>query len=125
MRFLKRHKHGLGFMAVLLLCSLLVQWQIIENRSTHVRMREDFILLHERGHVKLTERLYQRLVQSLPEQSDESLLADFQRTAALVDTNKPQLENLLWKYHITVRNEANQRAEKRVAHLIKDFDDKE
>src|SRR6185295_12744998 len=104
MRFLRRHRYTLSFLAVLVLCSLLVQWQFLQNQSAHVRMREDFILLQQRGHAKPAERFYQLLVQSLPGESDKSLLDDYQRTAMLVDPSKPQLENLVWKYHISVRN---------------------
>jgi hypothetical protein len=118
MRFLRRHRYTLGFLAVLVLCSLLVQWQFLRNQSAHVRMREDFILLNQHGHVKPSERFYQLLIHSLPEESDKSLLDDFLRTAMLVDTNKPQTENLVWKYHISVRNEINRRAEKRIARLL-------
>jgi hypothetical protein len=121
MRFVKRHRYVLGFLAVLLLCSLMVQWQILRNQSRRVQMREDFIMLQQRGHVKPAERFYQLLVQSLPEQQDKCLLEDFQRTAMLVDTNKAQLDNLIWKYHISVRNEIKQRTEKRVAKLLKEF----
>ena len=78
-------------------------------------------MLQQRGHVKPAERFYQLLVQSLPEVQDKCLLEDFQRTGTLVDTNKPQLENLIWKYHISVRNEMKQRTEKRVAKLLKEF----
>jgi hypothetical protein len=81
-------------------------------------MREDFILLQQRGHTKLTERFYQLLIQSLPDASDGELLDDFQRTAMLLSTNKAQVENLVWKYHVSVRNEITQRANKRVARLL-------
>jgi len=121
MRFVKRHRYVLGFLAVLLLCSVMVQWQVLRNQSRRVQMREDFIMLQQRGHTKPAERFYQLLVQSLPEQQDKCLLEDFQRTAMLVDTNKAQLDNLIWKYHISVRNEIKQRTEKRVAKLLKEF----
>jgi hypothetical protein len=121
MRFVKRHRYVLGFLAVLLLCSVMVQWQVLRNQSRRVQMREDFIMLQQRGHVKPAERFYQLLVQSLPEQQDKCLLEDFQRTAMLVDTNKAQLDSLIWKYHISVRNEIKQRTEKRVAKLLKEF----
>ena len=121
MRFMKRHRYALGFLMVLALCSGMVQWQFLRNQSRRVQMREDFIMLQQRGHVKPAERFYQLLVQSLPEVQDKCLLEDFQRTGTLVDTNKPQLENLIWKYHISVRNEMKQRTEKRVAKLLKEF----
>jgi len=118
MRFLRRHRYTLGFLAVLAICSMLVQWQFQRNQSAHVRMREDFILLYQRGHVKPSERLYQLLIQSLPDLSEKSLLDDFQRTAMLVDTNKPQADSLIWKYHVSLRNEINHRADKRVVQLL-------
>ena len=121
MRFVKRHRYVLGFLVVLAVCSAMVQWQLLRNQSRRVQMREDFIMLQQRGHVKPAERFYQLLVQSLPEVQDQCLLEDFQRTGTLVDTNKPQLDNLIWKYHISVRNEMKQRTEKRVAKLLKEF----
>ena len=120
MRFLKRHRFALLFMAFLVLCSILVQWQFLQNQSAHVRMREDFILLHQRGHTKPTERLYQLLIQDLPDESDSSLIDDFQRTNMLIETNKPQPASLLWKYHVSVGNELNRRAEKRLAQILKE-----
>jgi hypothetical protein len=81
-------------------------------------MREDFVVLYQRGYVKPSERLYQLLIQSLPDLSEKSLLDDFQRTAMLVDTNKPQPDSLIWKYHVSLRNELNHRADKRVAQLL-------
>ena len=78
-------------------------------------------MLQQRGHTKPTERFYQLLVQSLPDVQDKCLLEDFERPAMLVDTNKAQLDNLIWKYHISVRNEIKQRTEKRVAKLLEEF----
>ena len=121
MRFLRRHRYALGFLAVLVICSVLVQCQFIENQSAHVRMREDFILLQQGGHTKLAEHLYQRLVQSLSRQSDRSLLDDYQRTAMLVEGDKPQLDNLVWKYHVSVKNEFSHRAEKRIERLLREM----
>jgi hypothetical protein len=118
MRFLRRNRYTLGFLAVLAICSMLVQWQLQRNESAHVRMREDFVVLYQRGYVKPSERLYQLLIQSLPDLSEKSLLDDFQRTAMLVDTNKPQPDSLIWKYHVSLRNELNHRADKRVAQLL-------
>lgn len=119
MRFLERHKYTLVFLAVVLFCSVLVQYQFLQNEAAHIAMREDFILLHQRGHIKGSEYLYQRLIQSLPRQSLESLIDDFQRTRTLVDTNAPLIDDLLWKYHVNTRNEMTRRAEKRLADLRK------
>ena len=78
-------------------------------------------MLQQRGHVKPAERFYQLLVQSLPDVQDKCLLEDFQRTGTLVDTNKPQLDNLVWQYHFSVRTVMQHRTEKRLAKLLKEF----
>ena len=46
--------------------------------------------------------------------SDRALVQDLLRTSTVVDTKTPQLDNLVWKYHVSVRNELKQRAEKRL-----------
>lgn len=119
MRFLKRHKYTLAFLAVVLLCSLLVQYQFLRNEAAHIAMREDFILMHQRGHTKGSEYLYQRLVQELPHQSLKSVVDDFQRTRMLVNTNAPLIDDLLWKYHVHTGNEMTRRAEKRFVEVRK------
>jgi hypothetical protein len=110
------------FLAVLVLAAVLILRQYFANRSAHIEMREDFILLHNKGHQKETVRLYQFLMQDLRRLPLPSLIDDFERTGGLVNTNKPDLENLVWKYHIGVRNELERRAEARVAEAIKRAD---
>jgi hypothetical protein len=39
---------------------------------------------------------------------------DLQRTAMVVDVKTPQLDNLVWKYHVSVSNELKRRSEKRI-----------
>ena len=119
MGFFKRHKYTLAFLAVVLLCTLLVQYQVLRNEAAHIAMREDFIVMHQRGHTKGTEYLYQRLVQALPHQSLKSVIDDFQRTRSLVNTNAPLIDDLLWKYYVLTGNEMTRRAEKRFAELRK------
>lgn len=119
MRFFKRHKYTLAFLALMLLCSLLVQYQLLRNEAAHIAMREDFIVMHQRGYAKGSEYLYQRLVQALPRQSLKSVIDDFQRTRMLVNTNAPLLDDLLWKYHVHTANEMTRRAERRLAELRK------
>ena len=99
MRFLRRHQSLILAVAVLLFCSVMVVRQFILNHSAHVELREDFLLLHERGNARETERLYQMLVQDLPSLNTRGLVEDLQRTAMLIDPSKAQPENFIWKYH--------------------------
>ena len=119
MRFLKRHQYVLVFLAVLVFCSVMVVRQYIANQWAHTDLREDFILLHDKGQAQQTARLYQILVQQLPRLSDRALLDDFQRTAMLIDPKPGQQEDLVWKYHFSVRNELERRSELRLARAHK------
>lgn len=114
MQFLRRNQYLLLTLAVLLFASVMVVQQFVANQSAHVRRLEDFILLHERGEAKLCEQLYQRIIQELPALNDKALVDDWQRTVLLVDPKTPQLDNLLWKYHVSVNNELRRRADKRL-----------
>jgi hypothetical protein len=114
MQFLRRNQYLLLTLAVLVASSVLVVRQFLANQSAHAQRVEDFLLLHERGETKLCERRYQLLVQELPRLNDRSLVQDLQRTGMLVDAKPQQLENLVWKYHVSVGNELKRRAEKRL-----------
>lgn len=118
MRFLRRYAGLLLFCAVLVLSSVMVVWQFLANLSAHVERREDFIVLHQRGHAKLAEHLYQVLIQTFPRLSDSALWEDAHRTGTLVDAKTPQPESLIWKYHVSVRNELARRTERRLARLV-------
>lgn len=119
MQFLRRNQYFLFTLAVLLFASVMAVRQFVANQSAHVQRLENFILLHERGEAKLSERLYQRIVQELPALSDKGLVDDWQRTVLLVDSKTPQLDNLLWKYHVSVNNELKRRADKRLQAVLK------
>ena len=119
MRFLRRYQSLVLAVAVLLFCSVMVVRQYILNQAAHVELREDFLLLHERGNSKETERLYQMLVQDLPSLNTRGLVEDLQRTTMFLDPAKPQPDNFIWKYHQSVKNEMFRRAESRAAHAIK------
>lgn len=119
MQFLRRNQYFLLTLAVLLFVSVMAVRQFVANQSAHVQRLENFILLHERGEAKLCERLYQRIIQELPALSDKALVDDWQRTVLLVDPKTPQLENLLWKYHVSVNNELRRRADKRLQAVLK------
>ena len=119
MRFLKRNRFVLVFLAALVLCSVMVVRQYLVNQWAHVDLREDFILLHEQGRTKEMERLYQMLIQTLPHATDRALLDDDQRLAFLLGQKDPSHEDLAWKYHVSVRNELQRRIEARVARAVK------
>ncbi len=119
MRFLKRHQYSLVVLGVLALSSVLVVRQYLVNQWEHVDLREDFILLHDEGHARSTERLYQMLVQELPRLPDRALVEDDQRLALLVAQEHPSSDDLIWKYHTSVRNELQRRTDQRVARALR------
>jgi hypothetical protein len=92
--------------------------QFLANQSAHVELREDFLLLQERGEIKTSERLYQLLIQQLPDLNDKALTDDLERTAMAVDVKTPNLDNLVWKYHVSVKNELQKRSERRLARAL-------
>ena len=118
MRFLRKNQYILCFLAVLVFASVMVIRELSARDSAHVQQREDFLLLHELGQGRLAATRYQVLIQELPDLTEAVLASDLQRTGMLVDANKMDLENLVWKYHVSVRNELRKRAERRVSHLI-------
>ena len=85
MRFIRKNKYVLLVLAVLACCDVLVLHQFQARDTAHVQRREDFLLLHERGEAQAEQRLYQVMVQELPQLSDRLLADDLQRTALLVD----------------------------------------
>jgi hypothetical protein len=118
MRFLRRHQYLLCFLGLLVLSSVLVLRQFLANQSAHVELREDFLLLHERGETKACDSLYQQLIEALAGLDERSLVDDLQRTRLLVDPKTPDVGNLVWKYHISVKNELQRRSEKRLARVL-------
>ena len=92
--------------------------QYTANQSAHLEMREDFIALHAKGHLKESTHLYQLLVQDFPGLSDRNLVDDYQRTVLLVDPNGQPSDSLLWKYYVSVKNELEKRSERRVAQAL-------
>jgi uncharacterized protein YpbB len=107
-------------MLLLLAISIIVVERVHARQSRHVEIREAFILLHTRGYTNQAERLYHKLLMDLQALSNKQLVDDFQRTLLLVDpaaTN--QYNNILWKYHWTVSNEMDRRAESSLMHALK------
>ena len=119
MRFFRRNQYLLCFLAVLVFSCVMVLQQFIANQSAHVEMREDFLLLHDRGETKPCERLYQLLIQQLPDLTEKSLVDDFQRASLLVDLKTPDLDDLVWKYHVSVKNELRKRSDERLARALR------
>src|SRR6185437_8547134 len=93
MHFLRRHQYLFCFLGVLFFSCVMVIRQFEKNQARHVELREDFILLHDRGETKSEERLYHMLI----------------------DPKAPQLDNLIWKYEVSVKNELQKRSEQRLA----------
>jgi len=119
MRFLQRYQSLVLAVAVLMFCSVMVVRQFMLNHSAHVELREDFLLLHERGNTREMERLYQLLVQDLRSLNTRSLVEDLQRTAMLINPAKSQPENFICKYQQCVKNEMFRRSESRAAQALK------
>jgi hypothetical protein len=119
MRFLRQYQFFLLFVALLVFCSLMVMRQFNVNRSKHVDLREAFILLHTKGYTNQAIRLFARLLSDLPEESNKTLMDDFQRTLMLVDPGTQHPENLIWKYHWTVSNELEKRSESSLRRALK------
>ena len=118
MRFLRRYQYLLCFLGVLVLACVLVLRQFMANQSAHVELREDFLLLHERGEAKASDALYQQLIQELARLDEKGLVDDLQRTRLLIDPKAPDKEDLVWKYYVSVKNELQRRSEKRLAHIL-------
>ena len=118
MRFLHRHQYLLCFLGVLVFSCVMVLRQFMANQSAHVELREDFLLLHERGEAKACEALYQELIQALANLDEKSLVDDLQRTMPLVDAKTPDKGNLVWKYYMSVKNELQKRSQKRLARIL-------
>ena len=111
MRFFRGNRFALIFFVLLIFCSAMVVRQFMANQSKHVELREYFILLHSKGYKPQAERLYKRLMRELEGLPNKALMDDYQRTLMLVDPATQQPDNLIWKYHVTVRNELVKRSQ--------------
>lgn len=117
MRFLRRHAYFLLSLAVFFCSGILVLWQFRANESAHTRRVEDFILICEEGDAHTRDRLYQQLIQELPDLSDRALVADFTHTGILISSKAADQESLLWKFHLSTKNELRMRAERRLSRV--------
>ncbi len=112
--FLVRNRHPLSTVAVLAVGGLLVLHQLALNESTHVRLREDLILLERSEHHAEASHVYQHLVQKLPGLSLTALIDDLERMTMMAGTKSPAGESLTTKYLTAVRRELEQRASRRL-----------
>ena len=119
MRVFRQYQFFFLFLALLVFCSLMVMRQFNVNRYKHVELREAFILLHSKGYTNQAIRLFTRLLTDLPEESNKTLVDDFQRTLMLVDPGTQHPENLIWKYHWTVSNELERRSASTLKRALK------
>ena len=124
MRFIQRYRSALVFGGLLLFSSVMVVRQVIANQNRHTELREAFILLDTKGYKPEAQRLYQRLLFELEKLPNRALIDDFQRTLGLVDPRTQHPENLIWKYHWTVRNELEKRSEGTLARALKMAEEK-
>jgi hypothetical protein len=124
MRFVRRYKFVLLFLIVLVFCNGMVLFQMAQNQSKHVELREAFVLLQSKGYDQQAQRLYDRLLRDLESDSNHTLYADFQRTLQLVDPSGSHPENLLWRYHWTLSNELEKRSESTLARALKISEEK-
>jgi hypothetical protein len=118
MEFWRVYRAPLVFMGILLFSAAMVVRQYLYNDLQHLRGREDFIYLQERGHTKKAEWYYQRLAGELNNLSEHVLLDDYHRVIHLVDPTKKQPDNLIWKYYWQVKNRMDSRTERRVHDLL-------
>ena len=114
MHFFRGNRFALIFFVLLIFCSAMVVRQFMVNQSRHVELRENFIVLYSKGYPEKAERLYKRLLRELEGLPNKTLMDDYQRTFMLVYPERQQPDNLIWKYHVTVRNELVQRSENRI-----------
>lgn len=119
MTFIRQYRYLLVAMALLVLCSVALIEYLHAGQSRHVEIREAFILLHTRGYTNQAERLYNHLLYGMHKLSNKQLSDDFQRTLLLVDPSVNRPDNLIWKYHWTVSNELERRAESSLVRALK------
>jgi len=118
-RFLRRNRHPLAALAVLVVACLFVLYQFTLNESAHVRSREDLLLLEHAQHATEAGHVYQHLVQQLPKLPLTGLIDDLERLTMVAGTNAATAESLSAKYHTAVRRELEQRASRRLPAALK------
>jgi hypothetical protein len=111
MCFLRRNRFLLAFPVLLGLCGFMVKRQIAVNLSKHIKVRDEFIMHYMKGYKPEAERLYTTMLRDLEDLPTDTLKDDLDRTAVLVDPTALQPENLIWRFHWTVKKEWEKRVE--------------
>jgi hypothetical protein len=119
MTFFRQYRYVLLAMALLVLGTVALIEYLHAGQSRHVEIREAFILLHTRGYTNQAARLYNHLLNEMYTLSNKQLIDDFQRTLLIVDPGANRPDNLVWKYHWTVSNELEKRAESSLVRALK------
>ena len=112
MRFPRRNRFWLIFLALLVFCSAMTVRQFMANQRKHVESRERFIERYSQGYREEAARLYEELLRDLEVLPDKTLRDDSRRTLSLVDPTNRHSENLIWRYHETVSQELKKRSER-------------
>jgi len=112
MRFPRRNRFWLIFLALLMFCSAMTVCQFMANQRKHVESRERFIERYTQGYREEAARLYEELLRNLELLPEKTLRDDSRRTLTLVNPTNRQSENLIWRYHETVRKELEKRSER-------------
>jgi len=118
-RFLRQYKFVLSFLALLVFCSVMVIRQLNLRQSKHMEYLDAFILLQTGGYTNEAKVLYGYLLRQLPQLPNRTLIEDWRRTVILVDPSANQADNLIWRYHWTVRKEMEVRAVSSIEHARK------
>jgi hypothetical protein len=111
MRFLRRYRYALFFLAILVFCAVMIVRQFELNLSRHQELREAFILLAVKQHPEEARILYHRLLRNLERLPTRCLIDDYQRTIQLIDPGAQASQDLVWKYHWQVSQELEKRAQ--------------
>jgi len=119
MSFFRQYRYVLLAMALLVIGTVVLIEYLHAGQSRHVEIREAFILLHTRGYTNQAARLYNHLLNEMYTLSNKQLIDDFQRTLLIVDPGANRPDNLVWKYHWTVSNELEKRAESSLVRALK------
>lgn len=107
---MRQHRFVLSFLVLLVFCSVMVVHGLNSRQNRHDEIRESFILLQTGGYTNEAKVLYEFLLRDLYRQPDRALIQDWQRTVMLIDPSADLPNNLIWRYHWTVRREMEKRA---------------
>jgi len=119
MHFVRQYKFALAFLLLLVFCSVMVVRQLEARKSHHVELLDAMILLQTGGYSNQADRIYIRLLKDLDKLPTWALTEDWRKTVTLIDPSSSQPSNTIWRYHWTVRNEMERRAESTIQRALK------